>query len=316
LSAKKRDKNFYIRAAAIISVVGNTALAGFKIIAGIISGSGALLGDGIDSSTDVLISVVTLAVVSIISKPADTGHPWGHRRAETITTAFLSFVIFFAGAQLIYSSVTNLIAGRHSFNISVSAFIATFASIAGKMLLAWSQYILGKRAGSAMTIANAKNMTSDVLISLSVLAGLIVSTLSDSSIADSVIAILIGAWVIRTAVSIFIDVNLELMDGSDSIEPYKVIIEAINEIEGASNPHRARMRRVAGFWDISFDIDVDPGITVKQAHDIANRVEKEIKKRLENVFDIMVHVEPRGDVTEEIFGLSEEDMRGEDKAGI
>jgi divalent metal cation (Fe/Co/Zn/Cd) transporter len=71
------------------------------------------------------------------------------------------------------------------------------------------------------------------------------------------------------------------------------------------------MRRIAGFWDIDFDIDVDPKCTVSEAHDIASQVETEIKLRLENVFDIMIHVEPRGDNADETFGLSEDDMRGE-----
>jgi cation diffusion facilitator family transporter len=308
---KTEEKNTYVRKAAIISVAGNAVLAVTKIVAGIISNSGALLGDGIDSSTDVLISIVTLAVVGIISKPADAEHPWGHRRAETVTTAFLSFVIFFAGAQLIFKSVTNLFSGGRVFEFSIIAFAATFLSITGKTLLAWSQYALGKRAGSDMIKANAKNMTSDVLISLSVLLGLLVSTLSHSSYADSVIAILIGVWVIRTAVGIFLEANLELMDGNTNTEPYHVILEAVNATEGASNPHRARMRRIAGFWDISFDVDVSPDITISQGHSIASHVENEIKKRLENVFDIMVHVEPKGDQSEETFGLSEDEMRAD-----
>ena len=309
--SETNEKNKYIRVASIISVLGNTVLAVTKILAGILSNSGALLGDGIDSSTDILISIVTLAVVGVISKPADAEHPWGHRRAETVTTAFLSFVIFFAGAQLIYNTVINLISGGRVFEFSIAAFAATFLSIIGKILLAWSQYSLGKRAGSEMIKANAKNMTSDVLISLSVLAGLTISTLSRSSYADSVIAILIGAWVIKTAIGIFLEANLELMDGSTNTQPYYVILEAVNAVEGASNPHRARMRRIAGFWDISFDVDIDPNCTILEGHDIASRVENEIKRRLENVFDIMVHVEPRGDQSEEIFGLSEDDIRGE-----
>ena len=103
---------------------------------------------------------------------------------------------------------------------------------------------------------------------------------------------------------------MELMDGSANIQPYQVIVEAVNSIEGASNPHRARMRRISGFWDISFDIDVAPGITISEGHRIASRVENEIKGRMENVFDIMVHVEPRGDKSEETYGLSENEMRG------
>ena len=175
------NKTKYIRTAAITAIMGNAVLATLKIIIGIFSDSGALIGDGIDSSTDVLISIITLVIVGVISKPADKEHPWGHGRAETVATVFLSFIIFFAGAQLIISSISKLFSGAQQFVPSAMAIVATLISIAGKVLLAWSQHILGKRTNSIMIKANAKNMASDVLISLGVLAGLIISLLTGSA---------------------------------------------------------------------------------------------------------------------------------------
>ena len=311
MTAYNNDKNKYIRIASITAIAGNAVLAILKIIAGIISMSGALIGDGIDSSTDVCIGIITLIIIRVISKPADAEHPWGHGRAETVATAFLSFIIFVAGAQLIITSVPRLISSEQQVVPSVIAIIVTIISIVGKILLALSQHILGKRADSAMIKANAKNMASDVLISVGVLAGLIISALTGSAHADTIIAILIGAWIVKTAVGIFLESNLELMDGNNDIEPYRKIIEAVNAVEGASNPHRARMRRIAGFWDIDLDVDVNPKCTVLEAHKIASQVEKEIKRRLENVFDIVIHIEPCGDDSEEVFGLSEDDMSKE-----
>ena len=304
------DKAKYIRIAAITAIAGNAVLAALKIIIGIISKSGALIGDGIDSSTDVLVSIITLVIVRIISRPADKEHPWGHGRAETISTVLLAFIIFFAGAQLIISSISNLISGEQRFAPSPAAVIAALISIAVKILLAWGQYILGKRANSIIIKANAKNMASDVLISLGVLVGLVISYFTGSAYADTIIALLIGAWIIKTAVGIFLEANLELMDGNNDMEPYRIIVRSVNSVEGASNPHRARIRRVAGFWDIDFDIDVAPDCSVLEAHNIASRVENEIKQNLENVYDIMIHIEPRGDDVAEAFGLSESEMLG------
>jgi len=301
-------KTKYIRIAAITAIAGNAVLAVLKIMTGILSNSGALIGDGIDSSTDVLISIITLVIVKITTKPADAEHPWGHGRAETVSTVLLSFIIFFAGAQLIISSISTLISGGRDFTPSAVAVIVTLASVAGKILLAWSQHILGKRADSAMIKANAKNMASDVLISAGVLAGLLISTYTGAAYVDTIITILIGAWIIKTAIGIFLEANLELMDGNNDMEPYRVIARVVNSVEGASNPHHARIRRVAGLWDIDFDIDVDPSCTVLEAHAIASKVEKEIKQSLENVYDIMIHIEPSGDNAFEAFGLSEDDM--------
>ncbi|MDR2889007.1 MAG: cation diffusion facilitator family transporter [Lachnospiraceae bacterium] len=305
----EHKKNKAIRTAAIIALSGNALLAVLKIIAGVVAGSGALLSDGIDSSADVLIGVITLAVVKVISKPADMEHPWGHGRAETVTTAFLSFMLFFMGAQLVIGTITKLFAKEPAAVPSSVAIIVALISIVGKSLLAWCQYFYGKRANSAMTKANGKNMASDVLLSLGVLVGIVISTLTGSAYADIIIGGLIGLWIIKTAVGIFLEANLELMDGNASTEPYHMIADAVNAVEGASNPHRARMRRIAGFWDIDLDIDVDPGCTVSEAHKIASMVEAEIKSRLDDVYDIMIHIEPMGEDGDETFGLTESMMR-------
>lgn len=313
MESKRRAAAEYIKIAAVTALIGNAVLAVIKIGLGFYSGSRALLGDGVDSSADVLISVITLAVAKIISRPADLKHPWGHGRAETIATAFLSFVIFFVGAQLIFNSVSELISGDMRAVRSGVAVIAAVISIIGKSLLAVSQYVLGRRSDSAMIKANAKNMSADVVVSAGVLAGLLIGSLTGSMLADTVIAVLIGAWVIKTAIGIFLQANLELMDGGGGAKHYLTVFNAVKSVEGAGNPHRVRMRRIAGFWDIDIDIEVDPVLTVLEAHVIACSVEEEIRLRLENVFDIVVHVEPSGHCgLDEGFGLSENQI-GEEK---
>ncbi|MDR2617393.1 MAG: cation diffusion facilitator family transporter [Treponema sp.] len=294
-----------IHAASVTALFGNVFLAGVKIILGLKAGSLAVVGDGIDSSVDVLIAIMTLIIARVISRPADEGHPWGHGRAETLATAVLGGLLFFAGAQLILNSAGNLIQ-RTALKIPTPlALTATLVSIGGKILLAWSQYLFGKKADSPMLRANAKNMTSDVLLSTGVLAGLGLSYWLDLESADAVMAILVGLWVIKSAVGILMEVNLELMDGSGGAEPYQAVFDAVRSVEGAGNPHRTRMRRIAGLWDIDIDIEVKPGLTVLEAHRIAQQVEKAIKERVEGVYDIVVHIEPAGNQEDEGYGLTE-----------
>jgi cation diffusion facilitator family transporter len=298
-----------IQSASCIALLGNALLAVVKVILGIRSGSMAVVGDGIDSSVDVMISVMTLMVARIISQPADKLHPWGHGRAETLATAVLGGLLFFAGAQLILNSAHNLIRGDALFIPSPLALAAALISIGGKILLAWSQYLFGKKADSAMLKANAKNMISDVFLSVGVLAGLALSLALKLEAADSVLAILVGIWVIKQATGIIMEARLELMDSAPDTEAYQKVFEAVRSIPGAGNPHRTRMRRMAGLWDIDLDIEVEPNMKVIEAHWIAYRVEMAIKERLEGVYDIMVHVEPSGNVEDEGFGLSEDDRK-------
>jgi cation diffusion facilitator family transporter len=300
------DKARLIKTASLIALVGNLFLSILKIGFGLYTESLAVLGDGIDSAVDVCIAALSLAIAAVISRPADAEHPWGHGRAETVATALLSFTLFFAGAQLVLSSASQLITGDTRLAPDTAALVVTLVSIAGKLALAWTQRVLGNKANSSMLKANAKNMAADVGVSLAVLVGLFLSRLTGIGAIDSVAALLVGLWVIKAAIEIFLEANLELMDGSTK-ESYHAVFEAVHSVRGAGNPHRTRMRRVAGLWDIDIDIEVDPALTVREAHIIAEAVEKAIKKRIE-VYDIMVHVEPTGDSVnrcDEGYGLRE-----------
>jgi len=297
-----------IKAASLTALFGNVALGAAKIVTGIYSGSMAVIGDGIDSSVDVLIAIMTLVVARIISRPADEGHPWGHGRAETVATTLLSCILFFAGAQLVLNSGRDIIFGAEREVPSMPALVVTLVSIAGKLLLAWSQYLFGKKADSPMLKANAKNMSADVLLSAGVLVGLALSMIFDIGVIDSWAAGIVGLWVIKSALGIFTEANAELMDGGSNKAFYQLVFDAANSVDEAGKPHRVRMRRIAGFWDIDIDIEVPPNITVTEAHWISYKVEEAIKTRVENVYDIMVHVEPAGNEENEGYGLSEENL--------
>jgi len=304
-------KTRLIKTASLTALIGNAALAVAQIITGIYAGSLAVIGNGIDSSTDVIIAIMTLAVARIISRPADEDHPWGHGRAETVATALLSFMLFFAGTQLVINSGRGIIFGAEREAPEMPALIVTLVVIAGKVLLAWSQYALGKKADSLMLKANAKNMSADVLLSAGVLAGLGLSMFFGIGVIDSWAALLVGLWVIKSALGIFLEVNTELMDGGSNRVFYKAVFDAVKSVDGAERPHRVRMRRIAGFWDIDIDIEVLPDKTVCEAHGIACRVEAAIKERVENVYDIVVHVEPAGDLENmenEGYGLNEKTL--------
>jgi cation diffusion facilitator family transporter len=299
------DRASIIKIASITALVGNFILAAAKILAGLYEGSLAVLGDGIDSSMDVLIALMTLIVARVISKPADKDHPWGHGRAETVTTALLSMILFFAGGQLIVTSIQHLATGAATEVPGIVAVGATVISIIGKIFLSWSQYLFGKKADSALLKANAKNMAADVLTSAGVLIGLACSMFFNIGAIEKATAILVGIWVIKNAIGIFLEANVELMDGSANEESYRLLFEAVRSVPEAGHPHRTRMRRIAGFWDIDLDIEVDPSLTIAQAHEIASKVEAAIKSKLVHVFDVMIHVEPSGNKQAEVFGLSE-----------
>lgn len=301
-----------IKKASWIAIGGNAFLTVLKITTGLVWGSLAVTGDGIDNAADLAGSIITLLAAIIIARPPDREHPYGHYRAETLATALLAFLIFFGGIQLMVSSVERLLGDTEPQMPSIAVIYVIIVSVAGKILLALSQFYYGRRTGSGMLVANGKNMRNDVLLSSGVLAGLVFTFLLDLPDIDSVLALLISALIIATAVRIYLKIHAELMDGVRDSGIYESITAAVRETPGAFNPHRMRVRKIGDYIVIEFDIEVDGALTVRESHEIAVKVEKAIRAIVKNVYDIMIHVEPRGNVEHhEGFGLSRDDVAGD-----
>ncbi len=287
-------KSHYIRTAGTFALVGNLVLALIKFIFALTSQSMALMGDAIDSASDVLIAIVTLIISSIISKPSDKEHPWGHSRAETVASMILAFIIFYAGAQLVIKALQSIIHKDIPQEIAFIAVIAAIISIVGKTLLALIQYYYAKISGSEIVYANAMNMRGDIVMSSGVLLGLILSDLFKCPILDPIIALLVGLWVIKNSVQLFWETNTELMDGNTDNSLYQKLFKAVNSVEGVSNPHRARIRKMASLLDIDLDIEVPPEMSVYDAHELAEQVEEAIRAEITDVYDVIIHIEPHG----------------------
>jgi len=301
-----------MRTASFIALGGNLLLCILKLTVGLITGSLAVLGDGIDTTTDVGIAVMAVLVSFVINKPSDSRYPWGRQRAETIASMVLAFIIMFAGIQLFIASINKLIQVYKGALLPMPqriAIIVTAISIAGKLLLALNQYFLGKKAQSLMILANARNMVNDIVISSSVLIGFIISLLFHAPYFDPLVALIVSCLIIKSAVTLFIELNVELMDGNTNKQLYERLFSAVATIPEVKNPHRARIRKMANLWDIDLDIEVDGSMPVSEAHNIAEKTSLVIRQALGNVYDIVIHIEPyNSDREGECYGLSLEDM--------
>ena len=163
-----------------------------------------------------------------------------------------------------------------------------------------------------MLIANARNMRNDILLSISVLASLIFTMMLEEPLIDRIIAFLISIFIMYEGFRIFMKSNIDLMDGIDNTELYKRLFESVHRVKGAYNPHRVRARKIGHYYMVNLDVEVDPELSVKEAHDIAKNVENSIKSNLRNIYDIMVHVEPLGNLEEdEKYGITETEIQKE-----
>ena len=160
-----------------------------------------------------------------------------------------------------------------------------------------------------MLIANGKNMQNDILISSGVLIGLFFAVIFKFPIIDSILAILISLWIMFSAIRIFLEVNNELMDGIKDQSIYNSIFKAVSQTNKAINPHRTRVRKLSSLYVIDMDIEVDGHLSINEAHNIAKEVEQNIKNKIENVYDIIIHIEPKGNIEKaEKYGISNKDI--------
>jgi cation diffusion facilitator family transporter len=295
-----------------ISTVGNALLSVLKIVTGFISGSFAVLSDGIDSATDVLISIVMIFTARIISRPPDRKYVYGYEKAESIASKILSLIIFYAGVQMLISSGKSVFLHESKELPATVAICVTVFSIAGKLCLTWYQFRQGRRINSSLLIANAKNMRNDVIISVGVLLGLFFTFVLNLPVLDSITGLVISLFIIKTSVGIFMDSSVELMDGVKDTSVYDKIFEAVDKIPEVSNPHRVRSQQIGNMYMISLDVEANGSMTLDEAHGLAEAVEKSIKQSVENVYDIVVHVEPKGKKhAKEKFGIDKKMMETE-----
>lgn len=291
------------------SIGGNALLSVLKIVIGFLAGSLAVVADGIDSAGDIVASVITLFTAHLITRPPNLKYVYGYERADTVASKVLAFIIFFAGAQLGISTVQRLVEGVSREMPSVFAIYVTVASILGKILLALYQTRVGKKTGSQMLIANGRNMFGDVVISLAVLTGLFFTFILKMPIFDTVTALAVSVWIMIVAFRIFKESSMVLMDGVEDDEVYDKIFRAVSRVDGASNPHRTRVRKIGHQYIVAVDVEVDGEIPLKEAHQMAHCVEEEIRKELNDVYDVMVHTEPVGDdAGNEKFGISKDNL--------
>ncbi len=292
--------------ASWVSIAGNSLLALLKLIVGFFSGSFAVIADGIDSSADIVSSLVTLVAARVVTRPPNIKFPYGYIRADTVATKVLSMFIFLAGSQLAISSLSRLITNEAAGVPARIAFYVTLFSILGKYMLSIYLKSVGKKNRSTSLITMAKNMRNDILISSTVLVGLFASMYFKIGILDKIVSLGVSIFIMIEAIRIFLKSNTELMDGIDDPNVYQKLFDILKDVDGAHNPHRVRARKIGEFYMVNLDLEVDPDISVLKAHDIAKTAEIQIKNNIENVYDVMVHIEPRGNLeTDEKFGISE-----------
>ncbi len=277
----------------LVGAAANLVLAVLKIAAGIVGRSTAMVADGIHSLSDLLTDGVVLFAHKIGQLPADENHPYGHGRAETLGATLVGAVIMVAGLGLAYGS-WEIIATDAFRTPTWPALAAAVISIAVKEILFRYTRAAGETTHSPSLVANAWHHRSDALSSIAALIG-IGGAMAGYPIMDPVAAIVVSVMILKVGYNIAFSGLSDLMDTALSEEETRRIATMINGMPGVVQTHNLRTRRIGGEVLMDVHILVDPEVSVTEGHHIAENVRRELIRAMDNVQDILVHVDTEDD---------------------
>lgn len=279
-----------------VSVLGiflNIFLSLFKLIAGIVGMSYAMVADAIHSCSDVFTTIIVIVGVKISSKKADSNHPYGHDRFECITALILAFVLFDVGLIIGYESVTSLITGEYLIKQEpkLIALIAAIVSIIVQVLLFTITRIVAKKINSGSLKADAWHHLSDSLSSIGSFIGILGAMLG-VLILDVIAGLVICIVIIKVAVDIFIDSVKKVTDTSASIELQESIKKLVESVDGVRRIDSLRTRLFGNMIYIDVEIACDANIKLCKSHEIAQNVHDKIENEIDTVKHCLVHINP------------------------
>ena len=273
-----------------ITIIVNIILAVFKIIAGIVGVSSAMIADGVHTLSDILTTFVVLLGLKISSKEADKGHPYGHEKYESVFAKLLSILLLLTGVFIGYESIKILISGEIR-TPKIIALIVAFLSIIVKEGMYWYTIKVAKKIKSISMEADAWHHRSDAFSSVGTFAGVLGARLGFPAL-DPIAGIIVSCFVIKVGIDLYIKSIKELVDESASEEIIETIKKKTESTEGVRGVKELKTRMFGNKIYVDIEIFVDSNITVEKGHEISEKVHDKLEKDIADIKHCMVHIEP------------------------
>ncbi|YCA44222.1 cation diffusion facilitator family transporter [Bacillus sp. JZ8] len=273
---------------AWVSIYTYLILSTLKLFIGNIANSEALSADGLNNFTDIIASVAVLIGLKISKKPRDKNHPYGHSRAENISSLLASFIMMVIGFQVLYEAVQSLWNQEATTPSLLAALVGAGAAIVMFCVFLYNKRLADKLQSGALK-AVAKDNLSDALVSVGAVVGIIGAYFGLSWL-DPLAALVVGLIICKTAFEIFKETSLLLTDGfdEDKMGEYKEAVKAITGVNDVKDL-RARMHGNDVVLDVT--VTVNPDLSVVRSHEIADEIEEELETK-HQISMIHVHIEP------------------------
>ena len=287
----REEKKFKdIKRASIFGIIGNIFLLIIKAIVGFITSSQAMIADSVNSAGDILSSVMTYVGNRIASIPSDDDHNLGHGKAEYNYSMLIS-VAMLATALIILKDSIMVIVNNDKYNFSIWLVIVCLITIITKIGLFIYTYKLSKKYNNLLIKANSKDHIADCFVTGANLISCLM-TLIGIYIFDGIVGIAISLWMVFTYTKIFIESYHVLMDKAMDEETKNQVYEIVKEHKEIIKTNHFNSTPVGYKYQISLTIFVDGNLSTFESHEIANKLEKEIIKRVDSIYLAVIHVNP------------------------
>lgn len=279
---------------SVVSILGNILLSIFKLIAGIVAHSNAMISDAVHSGSDVVSSIVVIIGIRLSTKESDKEHPYGHERLECVAAIILSVLLFITGGGIGFAALKNIYTGNYKTLAvpGVLALVAAIISIVVKEAMFWYTRFYGKKYDSSALMADAWHHRSDALSSVGALIGIGFAILG-YPIFDSIASVIICVFIIKAAYDIFMDAIDKMVDHSCDAEFEDKIKTSALQIKGVLGIDLLKTRVFGNKVYVDLEICADGNISLNESHDIAEQVHDAIEQQFPKVKHIMVHVNPQ-----------------------
>lgn len=278
----------------LIGSVIDTLLGVLKIIIGYASHSQALIADGIHSLSDLATDVIVLYASKHAHQEADDDHPYGHGRFETVATVVLGVALIGVAVGIGYDAGFRLYHHEHISTPGTWALAIAVISVISKEAIYRYTMVVADKYNSNMLRANAWHSRSDAISSIVVIIG-IVGSMFGIWYLDGIAAIGVALMIAKIGWDLLSESMQELVDTSLDPERVEAIRQVILDVDGADTLHVLRTRRMGSEALVDVHIQVNPTLSVSEGHYISETVRSSIIANIEEVSDVMVHIDPEDD---------------------
>lgn len=277
---------------SVVTILGNLALTIFKLAAGVLAHSGAMISDAIHSGSDVMSTFVVIAGVKLSGQESDQEHPFGHERFECVAAILLSVMLAATGAGIGWAGIQKIFGDAGELVVPGQlALIAAVVSILSKEGMYWYTRAAAKKIESSALMADAWHHRSDALSSIGSFAGVLGARLG-MPVLDPVASVVICLFILKAAWNIFQDAISKMIDRACPAEVEARMRTAALEQEGVLGIDRLQTRLFGDRIYVEIDIAADADSTLAEAHTVADRVHDCIEEEFPKVKHCMVHVNP------------------------